>query len=54
MKRTFSLLALTVLAGFGVAQAQAATAETPGDGGECSPRHMNDCRSPVTVNGVRG
>lgn len=57
MKKAFSLLALTVLAGFGAAQAQAATAESPGDGGECGSGHTtstNNCRTGIAVTGVRG
>jgi len=57
MKKAFSLLALTVLAGFGAAEARAATAETPGDGGECGsghPYNTNNCQTPTAVTGVRG
>lgn len=56
MKKAFSLLALTVLAGFGVAEAQAATAVTPGDAGDCtsSDRSSSNCRTPIAVTGVRG
>lgn len=57
MKKAFSLLALTLLAGFGAGQARAATAETPGDGGECgssNPSSTNNCRTGIAVTGVRG
>lgn len=57
MKRAFSMLVLAVLAGLGVAQAQAATADVPDDGGECgssNPSSRNNCRTGIAVTGVRG